>query len=108
LYSPFTVNYKTVNGEYKAAYKYVMDDKDAVLACGTYNYQPTATTIVKDFNIYKGLTLTNTYPDPPAEPDVPDEPVNPNPGTGDATVVLVLALIATISLGGVTVAKKAR
>ena len=108
-----TVNYKVTSGEYKAAYTYVMDDKDAVIACGTYSYQPTAITTIKDFNVYKGLTLTNTYPPAPVEPeepDTPDTPVVPDAPveTGDSTIALVLALIATVTLGGVMVAKKAR
>jgi hypothetical protein len=53
-----TAYYKTTKGEYKQAYSYVMDDVNAVIACGAYNYQPTAVTTVKDFNVYKGLALT--------------------------------------------------
>ena len=94
-----TVYCKGAEGYVELA-SYTMDTQDATLACGYYNYQPYAKAYLKDFNVYKGLTVTNDYSKLPEEPDTPDVP------TGDASIIL--ALIAVISLGGVMVAKKVR
>ena len=104
--------YMTADG-YKVGYEYTMDDKDSVIACGTYNYQPVATTTIKYFNVYKGLTVTNDYskvteaPTTSAPTTTPTAPSNPS--TGDNTVISVLlAAIAVTALGAVVVTKKSR
>ena len=114
--------YMTADG-YKVGYEYTMDDKDAVIACGTYNYQPTATTTIKYFNVYKGLTVTNDYskvteapettapetqaPETQAPTTTPVTPSNPN--TGDNAVIsVIVAAIAVTALGAAVVTKKSR
>jgi len=99
-----TLYCKTADG-YKKVTSYFIDDVNAVLAAGVYNYEAQGGVSVKDFNVYKGLTLTNDYTQVPEEPE---NPVEPPVDSGDSTVALVLAIIATVSLGGVMVAKKAR
>ena len=123
-----TAYYKAANGEYKQAYSYVMDDANAVIACGAYNYQLTAVTTVKDFNVYKGLTVTNDYskvteapettapettapetqaPETQAPTTTPVTPSNPN--TGDNAVIsVIVAAIAVTALGAAVVTKKSR
>ena len=107
-----TVYGKTADG-YKKLESYVMDDVNAVIAAGVYNYQSKAATFVKDFNVYKGLTVTNDYskvteaPETQAPTTTPVTPSNPN--TGDNTVISVLvAAIAVTALGAVVVTKKNR
>ncbi|MBE6669854.1 MAG: hypothetical protein E7601_06590 [Ruminococcaceae bacterium] len=100
-----TVYYKTADG-YKELITYQIDDLETTLACGYYNYQPYAKAFLKDFNVYKGLTVSNDYSK--VEPDPTPTPT-PNPGTGDNTAIaMVLAVISITSLGAVAVAKKAR
>lgn len=107
-----TVYCKTADG-YKEVESYVIDDVNAVIAAGTYNYQSKAATFVKDFNVYKGLTVTNDYskvteaPETNAPTTTPVTPSNPN--TGDNTVISILvAAIAVTTLGAVVVTKKNR
>ena len=111
-----TVYCKTADG-YKKLENYVMDDVNAVIAAGVYNYQSKAATFVKDFNVYKGLTVTNDYSKVTDAPttdapttSAPTTPVKPsNPNTGDNTVISVLvAAIAVTTLGAVVITKKNR
>lgn len=102
-----TVYYKTAEG-YKELGKYYVDDLDATIACGYYNYQDYAIGYLKDFNVYKGLTVSNDYSKVDPDP-TPTPTPTPNPGTGDNTAIaMVLAVISITSLGAVAVAKKAR
>lgn len=100
-----TVYYKTAEG-YKELATYLIDDIETILACGYYNYQPYAKAYLKDFNIYKGLTVSNDYSQIPETPETPETPDTPAVPTGDAT--MIFAIVALISLGGVMVAKKVR
>ena len=107
-----TVYAKTADG-YKKLESYFMDDVNAVIAAGTYNYQSKAATFVKDFNVYKGLTVTNDYskvteaPTTSAPTTTPTAPSNPS--TGDNTVISVLlAAIAVTALGAAVVTRKSR
>lgn len=96
-----TVYYNTAEG-YKTLVTYTIPYSDASIACGVYNYQSNSLIELKDFNVYKGLTLSEDY----STPDVP--PVENNPDTGDASAMILLSAIALISLGGALIAKKAR
>jgi len=48
-----------------------------------------------------------TLKSPVADPVVPDTPVNPNPGTGDATLALAATVICTLALAAVAMKKRA-
>jgi hypothetical protein len=107
-----TVYCKAADG-YKKLENFIMDDVNAVLAAGVYNYQSKAATFVKDYNVYKGLTVTNDYskvteaPETQAPTTTPVTPSNPN--TGDNTVIsIIVAAIAVTALGAVVVTKKDR
>ena len=107
-----TVYGKTADG-YKKLESYFMDDVNAVIAAGVYNYEAQGGVSVKDFNVYKGLTVTNDYskvteaPETQAPTTTPITPSNPN--TGDNTVIsIIVAAIAVTTLGAVVVTKKNR
>lgn len=96
-----TVYYNTAEG-YKILTEYTIAYYDATIACGVYNYQSRALVELKDFNVYKGLTLSEDHSNQAETPDVD------NPNTGDASAFIILTMISVISLGGMLATKKSR
>ena len=76
------------------------------VALWLYIYNGEREITLKDCSLYKGLTVSETYPDDPGTTETPIDPPSPSTGDFSFAVAVAVASVALISLAAVVVLRK--